>query len=91
MSGNLLAPGAARARVFFRSIADTTCALARHAAGGRDVEGASLILRLTFKHFASLIVVAAPAAAFAQTSVTLYGRIDGGVEYLNHIGTPSGS
>ncbi|MCM3500181.1 porin, partial [Staphylococcus capitis] len=38
-----------------------------------------------------LIAAATPAAAFAQTSVTLYGRIDGGIEYLNHIATPNGS
>ncbi len=36
------------------------------------------------------LVVAMPAAAHAQSSVTLYGRIDAGVEYLNHIANPSG-
>ncbi|AJK49364.1 porin [Burkholderia plantarii] len=28
---------------------------------------------------------AMPAAAFAQSSVTLYGRIDGGIQYINHV------
>jgi predicted porin len=37
----------------------------------------------------SLLIAAAPAA-YAQTSVTLYGRVDGGVEYLNHIANASG-
>lgn len=36
------------------------------------------------------LVAAGPALACAQTSVTLYGRVDGGVEYLNHIAKPSG-
>ncbi|MCM3378181.1 porin, partial [Bacillus licheniformis] len=46
---------------------------------------------MRLKYFAWLIAAATPAAAFAQTSVTLYGRIDGGIEYLNHIATPNGS
>ncbi|HEB3533269.1 porin [Burkholderia cenocepacia] len=45
---------------------------------------------MRLKYFAWLIAAATPAAAFAQTSVTLYGRIDGGVEYLNHIAKPNG-
>lgn len=48
-------------------------------------------MTLRLKHLGWLIAAAAPVAAFAQTSVTLYGRIDGGVEYLNHIATPNGS
>jgi len=36
------------------------------------------------------LLAAAPAAAFAQTSVTLYGRLDGGIEYLNHIANGNG-
>src|SRR5215469_707966 len=39
--------------------------------------------------FATALLLACPDA-FAQNSVTLYGRIDGGVQYLNHIATPSG-
>jgi predicted porin len=35
------------------------------------------------------LLCAAPAV-WAQTSVTLYGRLDGGIEYLNHIATPQG-
>jgi predicted porin len=39
----------------------------------------------------SLLVAASPAA-YAQTSVALYGRIDAGVEYLNHVaGTGTGA
>ncbi|WP_244102908.1 porin, partial [Burkholderia gladioli] len=41
-------------------------------------------MKLRIKTIAALSV-AVPAAAFAQSSVTLYGRIDGGVEYLNHV------
>jgi predicted porin len=38
------------------------------------------------------LLVAASPAAYPQTSVSLYGRIDGGVEYLNHVaGTGSGA
>ncbi len=36
------------------------------------------------------ILALAAHAAFAQNSVTLYGRIDGGLQYLNHIATPTG-
>jgi len=39
--------------------------------------------------YAASLALACPPA-FAQNSVTLYGRIDGGVQYLNHIATPSG-
>ncbi|AYZ62307.1 porin [Burkholderia multivorans] len=46
---------------------------------------------MQFKHIALLMAAAVPAAVSAQTSVTLYGRVDGGVEYLNHIATPNGS
>ncbi|CAB3787780.1 hypothetical protein LMG28614_02569 [Paraburkholderia ultramafica] len=39
-------------------------------------------------------LVAAPAVAsplaYGQTSVTLYGRLDGGIEYLNHINDGAG-
>jgi predicted porin len=35
------------------------------------------------------LLCAAPAVR-AQTSVTLYGRLDGGIEYLNHVATPQG-
>jgi predicted porin len=34
--------------------------------------------------------MAASPAIYAQTSVTLYGRLDGGVEYLNHIANANG-
>ena len=55
---------------------------------GRKVETPrGIILRL--KHFAWLIA-AATGGRFAQTSVTLYGRVDGGIEYLNHIAKPNG-
>lgn len=37
----------------------------------------------------SLLIAATPAV-YAQTSVALYGRLDGGVEYLNHVTTASG-
>ncbi len=30
------------------------------------------------------------SGAWAQTSVTMYGRIDGGIEYLNHIANGTG-
>ncbi|BCZ81466.1 porin [Paraburkholderia terrae] len=43
----------------------------------------------TRTRLAALLALASPVA-FAQNSVTLYGRIDGGVQYLNHIATPSG-
>jgi predicted porin len=35
------------------------------------------------------LAVASPLA-YGQTSVALYGRLDGGVEYLNHINNGSG-
>lgn len=38
-----------------------------------------------------LLIAAAPSAVLAQTSVSLYGRVDGGVEYLNHLSAPGGS
>jgi predicted porin len=38
---------------------------------------------------AMLLAIVCPTA-FAQNSVALYGRIDGGIQYLNHIATPSG-
>jgi predicted porin len=34
--------------------------------------------------------MSASAVASAQTSVTLYGRVDGGIEYLNHIANGTG-
>lgn len=37
------------------------------------------------------LIALSPLTAFAQSSVTLYGRLDGGVEYLNHVATPSGN
>jgi predicted porin len=33
----------------------------------------------------------ASAPLHAQTSVAIYGRVDGGIEYLNHIVTPNGA
>jgi predicted porin len=36
-----------------------------------------------------LLIVAAPTA-YAQTSVALYGRLDAGIEYVNHIANTSG-
>src|ERR1700734_1359489 len=38
----------------------------------------------------AFVLLAASTAASAQSSVTLYGRIDGGVEYLNHIDNGTG-
>ncbi|WP_114810088.1 porin [Paraburkholderia kururiensis] len=36
------------------------------------------------------VLLAATPAVYAQTSVTLYGRVDGGLEYLNHVANGSG-
>jgi predicted porin len=36
------------------------------------------------------VLLAASTAASAQSSVTLYGRVDGGIEYLNHIANGTG-
>ncbi|NLP64925.1 porin [Paraburkholderia sacchari] len=36
------------------------------------------------------VLLAASTAASAQSSVTLYGRVDGGIEYLNHIADGKG-
>lgn len=38
----------------------------------------------------AVVLFAAGSAASAQTSVTLYGRVDGGIEYLNHVANGSG-
>ncbi|MGE8161735.1 porin [Paraburkholderia sp. NPDC080076] len=37
-----------------------------------------------------IVLLAASTAASAQSSVTLYGRVDGGIEYLNHIANGMG-
>ena len=42
------------------------------------------------KQLGAFVVLAASTAATAQTSVTLYGRVDGGIEYLNHISNGTG-
>ncbi len=36
------------------------------------------------------VLLALSPVVHAQTSVTLYGRLDAGVEYLNHIATSTG-
>jgi predicted porin len=38
----------------------------------------------------AFVLLAASMAASAQSSVTIYGRVDGGVEYLNHIANGAG-
>jgi len=38
----------------------------------------------------AFVLFAVSTAASAQSSVTLYGRVDGGVEYLNHIANGTG-
>ena len=45
---------------------------------------------MKFRTRLAALLALASSVAFAQNSVTLYGRIDGGVQYLNHIATPSG-
>src|SRR6202012_4962087 len=45
-------------------------------------------MRLPTKLMTALAV--ASPLAYGQTSVTLYGRLDGGVEYLNHINNGQG-
>ncbi len=42
------------------------------------------------KQLGAIALLAASTAASAQSSVTLYGRVDGGIEYLNHIANGSG-
>jgi len=37
-----------------------------------------------------VVLLAASSAVSAQTSVTLYGRMDGGIEYINHIANGNG-
>jgi predicted porin len=37
------------------------------------------------------LIVASPVVAHAQSSVVMYGRLDGGLQYLNHITTGNGS
>lgn len=37
---------------------------------------------------ASLLLFA--SSTWAQTSITMYGRLDGGFEDLNHVATPQG-
>ena len=46
-------------------------------------------MRLSTKLMATLLV-ASPLAAYAQNSVILYGRLDGGFQYLNHISNGNG-
>ncbi len=41
-------------------------------------------------HLGVLVLLAASTAASAQSSVALYGRVDGGLEYLNHIANSTG-
>jgi predicted porin len=36
------------------------------------------------------LLVASPLAAHAQSSVVMYGRLDGGIQYLNHISNGNG-
>jgi predicted porin len=43
----------------------------------------------SLRSLAAVLILASPAV-FAQNSVTLYGRIDGGIQYLNHINVPDG-
>ncbi|WP_407670586.1 porin [Paraburkholderia megapolitana] len=38
----------------------------------------------------AFVLLATSTAALAQSSVTLYGRVDGGIEYLNHIANGTG-
>ncbi|HMC48499.1 MAG TPA: porin, partial [Caballeronia sp.] len=38
----------------------------------------------------ALVLLAASTAASAQSSVTIYGRMDGGIEYINHISNGTG-
>ncbi|PXW14965.1 porin [Paraburkholderia caballeronis] len=47
-------------------------------------------LRKTRNTVLAALLAAGPAAASAQSSVTLYGRLDGGIEYLNHIANGNG-
>ncbi|WP_322012318.1 porin [Paraburkholderia sp. J12] len=50
-------------------------------------------MKLRDTTLATLIAVTpiVPITALAQSSVTLYGRLDGGIEYLNHVSTASGT
>ncbi len=41
-------------------------------------------------HLCGIVLLAACTAASAQSSVTLYGRVDGGIEYMNHISNGKG-
>jgi predicted porin len=47
-------------------------------------------MRTRYLHYAISALGLASAAAHAQTSVILYGRLDAGFEYLNHIANDSG-
>ncbi len=38
----------------------------------------------------AVVLLVASSAACAQSSVTMYGRVDGGIEYLNHIANGNG-
>ncbi|MCC8393834.1 porin [Paraburkholderia sp. MMS20-SJTR3] len=42
------------------------------------------------KQLGSIALLVASSAASAQSSVVLYGRVDGGIEYLNHIANGNG-
>ncbi|MFM0758329.1 porin [Paraburkholderia strydomiana] len=45
---------------------------------------------MKLRHGTISLLLAAATVAHAQNSVTLYGRLDAGVEYLNHIANASG-
>jgi predicted porin len=45
---------------------------------------------MKLRHGTIGLLIAATPAAYAQTSVAIYGRVDGGIEYLNHIANASG-
>jgi predicted porin len=42
------------------------------------------------RQLCAIVLLAASKAAAAQSSVSLYGRLDGGIEYLNHIANGTG-
>ena len=46
---------------------------------------------MKFHNLALACATAMPALACAQSSVSLYGVVDTGIEYVNHIGTASNS